>query len=644
MVNNTKTHDYNSESITVLKGLEAVRVRPAMYIGDTEKRGLHHLVWEVLDNSVDEAMAGFCNQIRIILHEDGESITIQDNGRGIPTGIHPDYIKEKKTALEVVMTVLHAGGKFDNNNYAGGSGGLHGVGVSCVNALSDKLVVKVWRDGGMFEQSFSQGNPTSKCVRVGNSNKTGTAVTFHPDKDIFIRGVKFDEELLLRRFRETAFLNAGLKITFESKKSGCTESFQFDGGISDFVAFRTSQKEGHYPENPFYFKNQNGKVNVQVALQYTTDDEDTILGYANNISTPDGGTHISGFKTALTRVVNQFARSLNFIKPNDNNLSGDDIREGITAIVNVRIPQPQFEGQTKAKLGSIEADSAVNTAFGEAFTEFLEKNPAIAKKIVDRALISQKAREAAKQHADLIKRKSFLGKANRLPGKLKDCDSENRDETEIFICEGDSAAGAAKDGRDSRTQAILPIRGKIINAEKNDLAPLLKNNEIQSLISAIGTGIALKNEDEFNIENRRYNKIILMTDADVDGSHIATLLLTFFYKFMRPLVTGGHIYLAQPPLFRVDVGKKSHYCWSKEEMMAITTKNSNTKVVRFKGLGEMDADELATTTMDITTRRLVRVDVDNISDSETMLSTLMGRNIADRKAFIVEHSKNREEE
>lgn len=631
--------NYDASSITVLKGLEAVRTRPAMYIGDTDKKGLHHLAWEVLDNAVDEAMAGHCNQIQITLHNDGETLTVEDNGRGIPIDIHQDYQKEQKTALEVVLTVLHAGGKFNNDSYAGGSGGLHGVGVSCVNALSDKLTAVVWKDGGAYEQSFCRGNATTTCIRTGDSRKKGTAITFHADSQIFIRTIKFDEELLIRKCRETAFLNAGLKITFHSKKTGRNEVFQYAGGISDYVVYQTASKTGHYPTEPFFFKSAESDCTVQVAFQYTEDDDEVILSFANNIYTLDGGTHLSGFKTALTRTVNSFARSAGLLKQGDNNLSGDDVREGITAVISVRIPQPQFEGQTKAKLGSVEAESAVNSLFGEALVEFFEKNPSIAKMIIERACVSQKARESAKKHSDLIKRQSGLFKTSRLPGKLKDCASDNRAETELFIVEGDSAWGAAGFARDSKTQAVMPIRGKIINAEKNDMDSLMNNKEVQSLITAIGTGIALKNEDEFDIEKRRYDKIIFMTDADVDGSHIAILLLTFFYKFMRPLVSGGYIYIAQPPLYAVDDGKKNMtYCWTEDELEKAKIKTKSNKVTRFKGLGEMNANQLGPTTMHKATRRLVKVEIDDIGVADKVLSVLMGKNVSDRKAYIVEHS------
>lgn len=706
---------YDESSITMLKGQEAVRTRPAMYIGDTGKKGLHHLVWEILDNSVDESMAGFCTQINITVAEDGHTVTIEDDGRGIPVAPkHED--PKKRSALEIVLTELHAGGKFGGSGYEA-SGGLHGVGASCVNFLSRSLVARVWRDGAAHEISFERGVALAPCQRTGDSRKHGTSITFVPDHNMFgqvniedvfatvlgeefeidesmadaviawkkaliadavdadlfvkvfqhltktitnedtlrliytkwesqaIRNTRLDDEVLVRRFRETAFLNGGLKIVYENKRTGRKEVFQYQGGIADYVEYLASARTNHYPVKPIFFECKSGKVWVQVAIQYTEEDEETILTFANNINTADGGTHLAGFKTAITRVVNQFGRSTNVLKDKDSNLSGDDIREGITAVVSVRLPQPQFEGQTKGKLGSPEVEGVVNKLVGEALTEYFEKNPAIVKLIVERALVAQKAREAAKKQSELIKRKSLFGKSNRLPGKLKDCDSENRDETELFIVEGDSAAGPAKDGRDPRCQAILPIRGKIINAEKHDLVNLLKNTEIQALISAIGTGVTVntgEGDSDFSLENRRYNKVILMTDADVDGSHIATLLLTFLYRFMRPLVTEGHVYLAQPPLYKVDNGKQKIYCWSMDERNeAIQQLGARAKVTRFKGLGEMNAEELAETTMDKESRRLIRVNVPNTGDADQMLSVLMGRNIAARKAHIVKESQQR---
>jgi DNA gyrase subunit B len=706
---------YDESSISILKGQEAVRTRPAMYIGDTGKKGLHHLVWEILDNSVDEAMGGFCTQINITVAEDGHTVTIEDDGRGIPVAPKQEDPKKRST-LEIVLTELHAGGKFGGSGYES-SGGLHGVGASCVNFLSRNLTAKVWRDGGAFELSFERGIATTPCNRISDSRKHGTSIVFVPDHNMFgqvniedvftnvlgeefeideeladavgvwkklliagpvdaevfvktfehltksitnketlrqifskwesqaIRNTRLDDEVLVRRLRETAFLNGGLKIVFENKRTGRKETFQYQGGISDYVEFLASGRSNPYPVKPIFFENKSGKIWVQAAIQYTEEDEETILTFANNINTADGGTHLAGFKTAITRVVNQFGRSTGALKEKDSNLSGDDIREGITAIVSIRLPQPQFEGQTKGKLGSPEVEGVVNRLVGEALTEYFEKNPAIVKMIVERAFIAQKAREAAKKQSELIKRKSLFGKSNRLPGKLKDCDSENRDETELFIVEGDSAAGPAKDGRDPRAQAILPIRGKIINAEKHDLVNLLKNTEIQALISAIGAGVTIRTDEgdsDFTLENRRYNKVILMTDADVDGSHIATLLLTFLYRFMRPLVTEGHVYLAQPPLYKVDNNKQKIYCWSLEERNdAIQQLGPRAKITRFKGLGEMNAEELAETTMDKSTRRLIRVNVPNTGDADQMLSVLMGRNIAARKAHIVKESQRR---
>ena len=630
---------YDESSITVLKGLEAVRVRPAMYIGDTAKKGLHHLVWEVLDNSVDEAMAGHCDTIIITVDSDGKTITIEDNGRGIPVGQHKT---EKKSALEVVLTQLHAGGKFGGSGYVA-SGGLHGVGVSCVNALSNYLLARVYREGAIWEQEYSKGVPKGNVKKVGDSRKHGTSITFRADDTIFKDGIKFDEALLQRRFRETAFLNGGLKIVYRNKATGTDDTFEYKGGISDYVHYLTEAKSEHYPTTPFFCERYDGKVMVQVAMQFTKEDDETILTFANNINTHDGGTHLSGFKTALTRVVNAFGRKSGILKDKDSNLSGDDIREGLTAIISVRIPQPQFEGQTKAKLGSPEVESIVQVQFGEALTEFFEKNPAIVKMIVERAQLNQKAREAAKKQSEAIK-KSGMNKVYANAGKLKPCQSRNRDETELFIVEGDSAAGSAKEGRDRYYQAVLPIRGKIINAEKKDLVSLLKNKEIESLISVIGCGIQIHGEpNSFNLDERRYSKIILMTDADVDGSHIATLLLTFFYRYMRPLVEGGFVYLAKPPLFKMEVGDKKTYHWSNEEMTkALAATNGKGRVTRFKGLGEMDDDELGETTMLKGNRVLVKVTIEDAADADRMLSVLMGKDISARKAHIVEHSAKRQ--
>ena len=599
---------YNEDSIQILESQEAVRTRPAMYIGDTGKKGLHHLVWEILDNSVDEHMAGHCSKIDVIISKDNRSVTIIDNGRGIPVAVKQEDPKKRST-LEIVLTELHAGGKFgdDGSGYEA-SGGLHGVGASCVNFLSLRLDVEVSRDKKKYLLSFDRGIPAGKVEEVGNSSSTGTKITFTPDYNIFgqfavedafrehliddfeidevfaecsgkwrkalINGevngavfydifkpinaseqslaviyriwhkrsndnIHFNEAVLLRRLRETAYLNGGLKICYKNDSTGIKEDFYFEGGISDYVSYLTKSRTNVYPLKPFFFENKLGKINVQVAFQYGEEDDETLYTYANNINTADGGTHLSGFKTSITRVVNQFARSSGVIKEKEPNLTGDDIREGIVGIISVRLPQPQFEGQTKGKLGSQEVESVVNRLFSEAVTEYFEKNPTIVKNIADRAFRAAKARAAAKRASENIKRQSFLGRSGSLPGKLSDCNSEDNVNTELFIVEGDSAAGSSKFGRDPEFQAVMPIRGKIINPEKNDYARLMQNEEVASIISALGTGI----RDDFKIEDLRYGKIVIMTDADDDGAHIAALLMTFFYRFMRPLVLAGHFIL-----------------------------------------------------------------------------------------------------
>lgn len=642
----------NQDTIQVLKGLEAVRLRPGMYIGGTDKKALHHILWEVFDNCVDEHMAKdpkgnpYCNLIQVIIGDDGETVTITDNGRGIPVTVHSEYQEEGITQLELALTKLHAGGKFTHDT---ATGGLHGVGVSCVNAVSDRMEVIVNRDGGCFIQTYSRGIPTSKLDRIGNSNSHGTGITFHPDPEIFTETIKYDEEIIINRLREAAMLNGGLTIKFVNKATGRKETFLFQSGIADYVKFLTSTKNATYPSEPIcgsgVFKHQqtNKNVEVQFAMQYIDDDTEVIKTFANNIYNPDGGTHLSGFKTCLTRIINQYARSSGALKEKSSNLSGDDIREGIVAVISVRIPQPQFESQTKVKLVSTEAESAVNSVVSEYLTDFFDKNPSIISQIVKRALTAQEAREAAKKTQEMIKRKSVLGKTYRLPGKLSDCNSEDRTRTELFLVEGDSAAGPAVNGRDAEYQAILPLRGKIINAEKHDLASLLKNQEVQDVISAIGTGISIGSEDnDFDISKLRYDKIIILTDADVDGAHISTLILAFFYRLMPELILQGHVYLAKPPLFRIKSGREVHYAFTIEERDAITNKFKNkVEVTRFKGLGEMNFDELRDTTMDVTTRRLVRVDVPDKIESDNMLSVLMGNNIAARKEHIIKKSLTR---
>jgi DNA gyrase subunit B len=698
---------YNENSIQILESQEAVRTRPAMYIGDTGKRGLHHLVWEILDNSVDEHMAGHCSKIDVIISKDNRSVTVIDNGRGIPTAVKQEDPKKRST-LEIVLTELHAGGKFgdDGSGYEA-AGGLHGVGASCVNFLSVNLDVEVCRDKKKYQLSFERGIPVNSVKEIGTSNSTGTKITFSPDYNIFgqfavedafrevlldefdvdenfaecsgkwrkalIAGpvdievfkqcfgpmnyqedvysnaftcwfnnswnnIKFDEALLVRRLRETAYLNGGLKIYYKNEHTGTKEEFFFEGGIADYVSYLSSSRTGVYPSKPFFFDNKSGKVNVQVAFQYSEDDDEAIYTYANNIYTSDGGTHLSGFKTSITRIVNQFARSASVLKEKEPNLSGEDIREGIVAIVSVRLPQPQFEGQTKGKLGSQEVEGVVNRLFSEAITEYFEKNPSIVKSIAERALRAAKARAAAKKASENIKRQGFLGRSGSLPGKLSDCNSEDAMSTELYIVEGDSAAGSCKGGRDPEYQAVMPIRGKIINPEKNDYAKLMQNEEVAAIISAVGTGI----KDDFNIKDLRYGKIVIMTDADDDGAHIATLLMAFFYRFMRTLITDGHLYIAKPPLYRVNYKNEKNYIHTEAELEGYRKKyGDKIEITRFKGLGEMDADELGTTTMEIGKRQIIKVNVEDVEEASKILNVLMGSNVGPRKEHIIEKSTAR---
>ena len=700
-------NQYNEDSIQILESQEAVRTRPAMYIGDTGKKGLHHLVWEILDNSVDENMAGYCSKINVIVSSDNKTLTVIDNGRGIPTAVKQEDPKKRST-LEIVLTELHAGGKFgdDGSGYEA-AGGLHGVGASCVNFLSVNLTAEVSRDKKLYQLSFERGIPVGSIKEIGTSTNTGTKITFTPDFNIFgqvavedafrehlidsfevdevfaecsgkwrkalingeINGaiffdifkatniseqsldviyriwhkrsndnIQFDEAVLVRRLRETAYLNGGLKIVYENKHTGTKEDFYFEGGIADYVSYLASSRTGIFPSKPFFFDNKSGKVNVQVAFQYGEEDEETIHTYANNINTADGGTHLSGFKTSITRVVNQFARSSGVLKEKEPNLSGEDIREGIIAIISVRLPQPQFEGQTKGKLGSQEVEGVVNRLFAEAITEYFEKNPTIVKNIAERALRAAKARAAAKKASESIKRQGFLGRSGSLPGKLSDCNSEDATSTELYIVEGDSAAGSCKGGRDPEFQAVMPIRGKIINPEKNDYSKLMQNEEVAAIISALGTGI----RDDFNINDLRYGKIIIMTDADDDGAHIAALLMTFFYRFMRPLITEGHLFLAKPPLYRVIVKNQRFYIHTNEELDSYRKKyGDKIEVTRFKGLGEMDADELGVTTMEIGKRQVIQVTVDDADEASRILSVLMGSNVGPRKEHIINKSASR---
>lgn len=635
-----------SDTIQVLKGLEAVRLRPGMYLGGTDKKALHHCLWEALDNCVDEHMAldengvPYCSLIEIKIESDGETISISDNGRGIPVTVHSEYIKEGITQLELALTKLHAGGKFTHNV---ASGGLHGVGISCANAVSDHFQAIVHRDGGIWEQTFCEGIPQTRTIQTGTTKTHGTTIVFHADAKIFTDSIKFDEDIIIARLRETSMLNGGLQIKFYNKATGKKEIFLFHSGISDYVSYLSSSRTGLYPTQPIHSKGvfthaaSKKIINVEFGMQYAEDDAEMVRVFANNIHNPDGGTHLSGFKTVLTRVINQFARSSGLLKEKSSNLAGDDIREGISAVISVKLPQPQFESQTKVKLVSQEAESAVNTVVGEALTEFFDKNPSDIKKIIERALRNQKAREAAKSTAEAIKRKSSFGKSFRMPGKLFDCNSEDRIQSELFLVEGDSAAGPSINGRDPEHQAVLALRGKIRNAEKTDILTLLQNSEVQDIIASIGTGISTGSENNnFDINKLRYDKIIINTDADVDGGHIATLLIALFYRLMPELLIQGHIYLAKPPLFKITSGKIKHYAYSIEERDAISAKIiGKPTILRFKGLGEMSTSDLSETTMDKKSRVLQQIKIADITEATQILSVLMGNNIVSRKAHIM---------
>ena len=623
-------NEYGADQIQILEGLEAVRKRPGMYIGTTSSRGLHHLVYEIVDNAVDEALAGYCTAIEVTVNEDN-SITVEDNGRGIPIGIHP---KAGIPAVEVVFTVLHAGGKFGGGGYKV-SGGLHGVGASVVNALSEWLEVRICHDGNVYMQRYERGNVVKKLevVDVCSKTRTGTTVTFLPDKEIFDETV-YDYDVLKQRLRETAFLTKALKITLEDKRENPRkEVFHYEGGIKEFVTYLNKSKTTLYDKVIYCEGTKNG-VYVETALQHNDGFNESTYSFVNNIITPEGGMHLTGFKNALTKTFNDYARKNKFLKDSEQNLSGDDIREGLTAIVSVKIEDPQFEGQTKQKLGNIEARGAVDAIVSEQMTYFLEQNPAIAKAICDKAILAQRAREAARKARDITRRKTAL-EGFALPGKLADCTDKNPENCEIFIVEGDSAGGSAKEARTRATQAILPLRGKILNVEKARLDRILGNNEIKTMITAFGTGI----HEDFDISKLRYHKIIIMTDADVDGAHIATLLLTFLYRFMPELIKQGYVYLAQPPLYKVEKNKKAWYAYSDEQLEGILKeigRDSNNKIQRYKGLGEMDAEQLWETTMDPEKRILRRVVMDEEAESEVdvTFNTLMGDKVEPRRVFI----------
>ena len=614
--------EYSVDKIKVLEGLEAVRKRPAMYIGSTDEKGLHHLVEEVVDNSVDEALAGYCSRIEVVINEDG-SVTINDNGRGIPVEIHKEY---GVSGVEVVMTKLHAGGKFDKGAYKV-AGGLHGVGVSVVNALSQWMEVEVRRNGKIFRQRYEKGKPVTKLEVVGVATDTGTKVTFYPDPEIF-GNKQFDYYVIRKRLQELAFLNKGLEIKFVDKRFGKEDVFKYDGGIAEFVAYINRNKTPLH--DVIYFEGERDGVKVEVAMQYTDGYVENVYTFVNNINTREGGTHLSGFKSALTRALNEYGRK-NIFK-GEENLSGEDVREGLTAIISCKVPNPQFEGQTKTKLGNSEVKGIVENIVYDSLSEYLEENPNVARRIIEKALQAAKAREAARKARELIRKKSYIDSLS-LPGKLADCTSNEPEKCELFIVEGDSAGGSAKQGRNRKYQAILPIKGKILNVEKASFDKLLENNEIKAIISSIGTGIG----DEFDIRKANYHKIIIMTDADVDGAHIRTLLLTFFFRYMRPLIENGYIYIAQPPLYRIKKGKKEYYAYSEEEMRRIA--GDGATIQRYKGLGEMNPEQLWETTMNPERRILKRVEIEDAIEADELFTILMGKNVEERRKFIQEHAK-----
>lgn len=628
---------YDASSISILEGLEAVRKRPGMYIGSVGTKGLNHLIYEIADNAVDEHLAGYCTQIDVSLNKDGTA-TIKDNGRGIPIGIHP---KAGIPAVEVVFTILHAGGKFGDGGYKI-SGGLHGVGASVVNALSEWMEVEVKRDGHIYEQRYERGNVCYELRTVGDcpADETGTKVTFLPDKEIFQETTVFEYDILKHRLREMAFLTKGIKIILTDLREGQEkeETFHYEGGIREFVEYINKSKEPLYSQ-VIYCEGVKDNVQVEVAFQHNDGFNEVVDSFVNNIKTPEGGTHLAGFRNAMTKTFNDYARKNKILKESEQSLSGDDIREGLTAIVSVKIEDPQFEGQTKQKLGNTIARSAVDSIVSEQLQIFLEQNPSVAKAICEKSLLAQRAREAARKARDLTRRKTAL-ESTSLPGKLADCTDKNPENCEIYIVEGDSAGGSAKTARSRATQAILPLRGKILNVEKARLDRILGNKEIQAMITAFGTGI----HDDFDIKKLRYHKIIIMTDADVDGAHIATLLLTFFYRFMPELIKQGHVYLAQPPLYKVEKNKKVWYAYSDDELNQIMTeigRDQNNKVQRYKGLGEMDAEQLWDTTMDPHKRVLLRVDMkeDDEADLDVTFSTLMGDKVEPRREFIENNAR-----
>ncbi len=626
-----KVSKYTAENIQVLKGLEAVRRRPAMYIGDTTSHGLHHLVYEILDNSIDEAMAGYCNKIKVIINKD-ESIIVEDNGRGVPVDKHKDL---KKSALEVIMTVLHAGGKFDHSTYKV-SGGLHGVGASVVNALSKWCEVEVYRNGYVYFQRYERGFPTTPVKKLRKIKSTGTRTVFLADNEIFHK-VKYNFDTLAIHMRELAFLNKGLRLIIEDERDGISEEFYYKGGLIEFIKYLDQSRTALH--KPIYVSSQREGVDVEIAFEYNDSYSDNIFSYCNNVNTIEGGTHLSGFKSALTRTLNNYGNKNNLLK--NVQLQGDDVREGITAVISVKVSEPQFEGQTKTKLGNSEVRGVVESIFNEQLSEFLEQNPSIGRKIIEKNASAAHSREAARRARDLTRRKTAL-ESNALPGKLADCSISDPKQCEIYLVEGDSAGGSAKQGRDRRFQAILPLKGKILNVEKSRLHKILANEEIKTIITAMGTGVG---EEDFEYEKLRYHKIIIMTDADVDGSHIRTLLLTFFFRHMKKLIELGHVYIAQPPLYKISSGKESSYAYDEEEKESISKrfskngKEAKLNIQRYKGLGEMNPDQLWETTMNPEKRTLLQVTLENAAEADHIFSTLMGDQVEPRRLFIEKNAK-----
>jgi DNA gyrase subunit B len=630
--------DYGASNIQALEGLEAVRKRPGMYIGSTDSKGLHHLVWEVVDNSIDEHLAGFCTSIDVIVHQDN-SVTVKDDGRGIPTGMHP---KLKKSALEVVMTVLHAGGKFDKNTYKV-SGGLHGVGVSCVNALSDYLRAEVHREGKIFVQEFAKGKPMGDVQIIGDSPLHGTTITFKPDGTI-LEELVYEYDILVRRVKELSFLNKGLKLRLTDERTGKTESFLSEGGLREFVKYLDGAKKPLL-EEPIYVMTRKDDVEVEVAMIYNESYQENIYSYVNNIHTREGGTHVRGFRMALARVFKQYGEDSGAFKKLKEEISGEDFREGLTAVISVKVQEPQFKGQTKGELGNSEVTTIVSQCVGDVLKNFVEENPREAKRIVEKVILAATARHAARKAREMVQRKNVLT-GGGLPGKLADCASKDPFESEVFLVEGDSAGGTAKQGRDRNIQAILPLRGKILNVEKAMEHKIYENEEIKNIFTALGVSIE---EDEngdriLNIAKLRYHKVVIMTDADVDGSHITTLILTFFFRYMRPLVENGNVYIAAPPLYLIKKGKQERYCWNEEERRATTeefggSNESSVKIQRYKGLGEMNAEQLWETTMDPERRMLRLVNIDDAMEADRVFSMLMGDEVPPRRQFIEENAK-----